>query len=87
MTSKNTGDYEYREGICIHCRQQLTWGSRGGHWHLKAGVRRLYCADSPTTWHEVASELTGAECARNGVTSDGRRYHYSAAHNGYVFDE
>ncbi len=75
MTSKNTGDYEYREGICIHCRQQLTWG------------RRLYCADSPTTWHEVASELTGAECARNGVTSDGRRYHYSAAHNGYVFDE
>jgi hypothetical protein len=26
-------------------------------------------------------------CAANGVTSDGRSYHYSAAHNGYVYDE
>ena len=25
-------------------------------------------------------------CAANGVTSSGRAYHYSAAHNGYVFD-
>lgn len=26
-------------------------------------------------------------CAANGVTADGRSYHYSSAHNGYVFDE
>jgi len=26
-------------------------------------------------------------CAANGVTADGRPYHYSAAHNGYVSDE
>jgi hypothetical protein len=26
-------------------------------------------------------------CAANGVTSDGKPYHYSAAHNGYVYDE
>jgi len=26
-------------------------------------------------------------CAANGVTADGRSYHYSSAHNGYVFDD
>ena len=26
-------------------------------------------------------------CAANGVTADGRRFHYSSAHNGYVYDE
>ena len=26
-------------------------------------------------------------CAANGVTADGRSYHYSAGHNGYVLDE
>ncbi len=86
MNTGMTSSYEYREGTCIHCGQELTWGSRGGHWHLRAGIRRLYCKDSPTTWHEV-TEPDGTECARNGVTSDGRRYHYSSAHNGYVFDE
>ena len=29
----------------------------------------------------------GQACAANGVTADGRSYHYSAPHNGYVFDE
>ena len=42
---------------------------------------------------ETASALQRAAwadqnaCAANGVTSDGRSYHSSAAHNGYVFDE
>lgn len=46
--------------------------------HLPDGTREL---------RPVAADQDDRACAANGVTSDGKRYRYSAAHNGYVYDE
>jgi hypothetical protein len=54
----------------------------GGEWTLmgQRGWQQTYVM--PGDW---AGNPDNA-CAANGVTADGRSYHYSA-HNGYVFDE
>ena len=41
----------YREGECRYCGQQVK--AKDGHWQMLTGYRRLYCAQSPSTWHEV----------------------------------
>lgn len=39
---------------CMHCGQQVD--QKAGRWQARSGYRRLYCADSPSTWHEVSHE-------------------------------
>lgn len=36
---------------------------------------------------EIPKYINPQQCAADGVTIDGRKYHYSTEHNGYVLDK
>ena len=35
---------------CKHCGQQIR--AKDGHWQALSGYERLYCPQSPSSWHE-----------------------------------